>query len=103
MPKVVAVAYDEKRWSFTRSSNCKALTEKVLVFWMNGRLLEVVAYDREVVAQGSSAVCYIIITFFLDKKNIKGKDNNHFRFILFFVQKWKLNYNLRIQFFVKKI
>ena len=28
--KVVAVAY--RRWSFTRGSNCKALTGKILVF-----------------------------------------------------------------------
>ena len=34
--KVVEVAY--RRWSFTRGSNCKALTEKVLVFWISGRL-----------------------------------------------------------------
>ena len=41
--KVVAVAY--KRWSFTRSSNCKALTGKVLVheFSIGGLLWEVVA------------------------------------------------------------
>ena len=30
--KVVAVAY--RRWSFTRDSNCKALTGKILVFWI---------------------------------------------------------------------
>ena len=29
--KVVAVAY--KRWSFTRGSNCKALTGKVFMHW----------------------------------------------------------------------
>ena len=34
------------RWSFTRSSNCKALTGKILVFWISGRLCEVVAYER---------------------------------------------------------
>ena len=34
--KVVGVAY--RRWSFTRGSNCKALTKKVLVFWISGRL-----------------------------------------------------------------
>ena len=32
---MVAVAY--RRWSFTRGSNCKALTGKVLVFWIGGR------------------------------------------------------------------
>ena len=44
--KVIAVAY--KRWSFTRGSNCKALTGKVLVheFWTGGLLWEVVAYKR---------------------------------------------------------
>ena len=38
--KVVAVAY--RRWSFTRGSNCKALT----VFRIDGRLWEVVAYEK---------------------------------------------------------
>ena len=42
--KVVAVAYG--RWSFTRGSNCKALTGKILVLWIGGRLGEVVAYER---------------------------------------------------------
>ena len=44
--KVVALVY--KRWSFTRGSNCKALTGKVLVheFWIGGLLWEVVAYER---------------------------------------------------------
>ena len=42
--KVVAVAYG--RSSFTRISNCKALSGKVLVFWIGGRLWEVVAYER---------------------------------------------------------
>ena len=41
---MVAVAY--RRWSFTRVSNCKALTGKVLVFWIGGHLWEVVAYER---------------------------------------------------------
>ena len=45
--KVVVVAY--RRWSFTRGSNCNALTEKILVFWIGGRL-------REVVAHGGSTV-----------------------------------------------
>ena len=39
--KVAAVAY--WRWSFTRGSNCKALTGKSLMFWTGGRLWEVVA------------------------------------------------------------
>ena len=44
--KVVAVGF--KRWSFTRGSNCKALTGKGLVheFWIGGVLWEVVAYER---------------------------------------------------------
>ena len=42
--EVVAVAY--KRWSFTRGSNCKTLTGKVLVCWIGGLLWEVVAYER---------------------------------------------------------
>ena len=36
---MVAVAY--ARWSFTRGCNCKALTGKVSVFWIGGRLWEV--------------------------------------------------------------
>ena len=42
--KVVAVAC--RRWSFTRGSNRKALTGKILAFWIGGRLWEVVAYER---------------------------------------------------------
>ena len=39
---MVAVAY--RRWSFTRGSNgtCKALTGKVLVFWIGGRSWQMV-------------------------------------------------------------
>ena len=42
--KVVTVAY--RRWSFTRGSNCKALTGKILKFWLDSHLWEVVAYER---------------------------------------------------------
>ena len=35
--KVVVVAY--RRWSFTTGSNCKALTGKILVFWIDGRII----------------------------------------------------------------
>ena len=42
--KVVAVGY--RRWWFTRGSKCKVLTGKILVFWIGGRLWEVVAYER---------------------------------------------------------
>ena len=41
---MVAVAY--RRWSFTTGSNCRALTGNVLVFWIGGRLWEVVAYAK---------------------------------------------------------
>ena len=41
---MVTVAY--RRWSFTRVSNCEALTGPVLVFRMGGRLCEVVAYEK---------------------------------------------------------
>ena len=37
--KVVMATY--RRWSFTRGSKCKALTGKILVFW-----IRVVAYKR---------------------------------------------------------
>ena len=43
--KLVVVAY--KRWSFTRGYNCKALTGKILVFWIgDSRLWEAVTYER---------------------------------------------------------
>ena len=42
--KVVAVIY--RWWSFTRDSNCKSLTGKVLVFWIGRCSWEVVAYER---------------------------------------------------------
>ena len=41
---VAAVAY--MRQSFARGSNCKALTVKILVFWIGGRLWEAVTYER---------------------------------------------------------
>ena len=40
---MVAVGY--RRWSFTRDSNCKALTGKVLVLWIASHLCEVVACE----------------------------------------------------------
>ena len=49
--KVVEVAYE--KCSFTTVSNCSQLcsvcsdlTGEILVFWIDGRLWEVVAYDR---------------------------------------------------------
>ena len=32
------VAVGHKRWPFVRGSNYKALTRKILVFWIGGRL-----------------------------------------------------------------
>ena len=46
---VVAVAH--RRWSFTRGTNFKVFTGKVLVFLLGGRL-------RKVVAHGGSTVQY---------------------------------------------
>ena len=43
---MVMVAYRVFFKIFTRGSNCKALTGKILVFWMGGRLREVVASER---------------------------------------------------------
>ena len=43
---MVAVAY--RRWSFTRGSNCKVLTGKILMSWTGGHLREVVAHGSEV-------------------------------------------------------
>ena len=53
---MVAVAY--RRWSFTGGANCKALTRKVLVFWIKviNRLWEVVAYERESLHGGSTVL-----------------------------------------------
>ena len=56
--KVVAVAYG--RWSFTRGSNCKALTRKVLVFWTGGLLWEVVAHGGSTVP--STDVIHLTLT-----------------------------------------
>ena len=55
--KVVAVAY--RRWSFSRGSNCKALTGKVLVFWLRDGLREVVAHGSSLVSCGQRADSYI--------------------------------------------
>ena len=45
--KVVTVAY--RRWSFTRGSNCKTLTWKILVVWIGDHLREVGLYGRSTV------------------------------------------------------
>ena len=41
---MVAVTYE--RWSSTKGSNYRALTEKNLVFWVGDCLWEVDAYER---------------------------------------------------------
>ena len=52
--KEVAVAH--RRWSFTRDSNCKTLTGKVLVFWIGGRLWDVVAHEGSTVTVNDSSI-----------------------------------------------
>ena len=54
--KLVVVAY--RRWSFTTGSNCKALTGKILVFWIGGRIIMGGGRLQEVVAYGGSTVYY---------------------------------------------
>ena len=41
--KVGGVAY--KKWSFMRSSNYRALTGKILLVWISGRLWGVATYE----------------------------------------------------------
>ena len=53
---VVAVAY--RRWLFTRGSNCKSLTGKVLVFWIGGHLWEVVAHGASTVVNIFNTTLY---------------------------------------------
>ena len=55
-PKVVAVAY--RRSSFTWAFNCKALTGKMFVFSIGGRLWGVVAFERWF-------NFYVVVKFFL--------------------------------------
>ena len=47
---MVAIAYE--RWSFTRGSNYRAATGKILMFWISGRLWEVIAYELHMEVQG---------------------------------------------------
>ena len=49
---MVAIAY--RRWSFTRGSNCKALTGKILVFLIGSRLRELVAHGGSTVLPGKA-------------------------------------------------
>ena len=46
--KAVEVSY-YSRWCFARGSNCNAVTGKILVFWIGGRLWEVVAHGSSTV------------------------------------------------------
>ena len=50
------VTVADRRWSFTRDSNCKSFTGKVLVFWIGRRSLMGGGLFREVVAHGGSTV-----------------------------------------------
>ena len=52
--KVVVVAY--RRGSFTRDSNCKALSGEIFVFWIGGHLSLEGGRLQEVVAHGGSTV-----------------------------------------------
>ena len=56
---MVAVEVAYRRWSFSRGSNCKALTGKVLVFWLRDGLREVVAHGSSLVSCGQRADSYI--------------------------------------------
>ena len=47
--KVVAFTVTYRRWSFTRGSNSNALTGKILMFGIGGRLWEVVAHGGSTV------------------------------------------------------
>ena len=47
--KVVAVAY--RRSSFARGSSCRALTEKILVFWIGSCLRELVVHGGSIVSR----------------------------------------------------
>ena len=67
---MVAVAY--RRWSFTRGSNCKAFTGKILVFWisayMGGGLLTIGdctwRFDRILLQISLKRNCYVAGHFF---------------------------------------
>ena len=46
---------------FTRASNCKALTGKILIFWIGGRLYYVSAQLKQVVAHHGCSTFYFIL------------------------------------------
>ena len=60
--KVVAFAY--RRSSFTRGSSSKALTEKILVFWIGGRLRGLVVHGGSIVSRSLEQII----------PDIKGKE-----------------------------
>ena len=68
---MVAVAYDEKRWSFTRSFDRESFG--VLDKWSVTRGGRTGKFD---------CILYHNNFFLIQKKTLRGKDNNHFRFIL---------------------
>ena len=47
------VAAADRRWPFTRGSNCKALTGKILEFWLDSHLWEVVAHGGSALLKSS--------------------------------------------------
>ena len=75
---MVAVAY--RRWSFTSGSNCKALTGKILVFWigayMEGGLLTIGdctwRFDCVLLQIGIERNCYIAGNFFPNVRALIG-------------------------------
>ena len=60
--KVVAVTY--LRWSFTRGSNYWDMTWENLVFWIGGRLQEVVAHGGSTVIQNSLIATTMIMVVY---------------------------------------
>ena len=58
---MVAVAY--RRWSFTRGSYCKALTGKVVVFRIGGRMWEMVALEVRLYHYHYFLISYAISDF----------------------------------------
>ena len=65
------VAFGCRRWSFTRGSNCNALTGKILVFWIGSCL-------REVVAHGVSTVLLLLYYYCCSTEN-----NSYYSFLCY--------------------
>ena len=60
-----------RRWSFMLGSNWKALTGKVLVFWIGGRLWEVVAHGV------STGLTQLLMNYVICSQNICSFHGNH--------------------------